>query len=73
MTVKGFITLDDEDIGTFEIFAGGSVHIVLTKASMSFADVVEFASENGMTIALALRPDFEDYLPNHRKELASPK
>lgn len=71
--VTGIITLDGEDIGMFEIFASGLVQVEFTKIANNLPDVLEFASENGMTIALDLRPSFDDYVPNHKKDAPSPK
>lgn len=70
--VRGVITLDGEDIGIFEIFASGLVQVEFTKIANNLPDVLEFASENGMTVALGLRPSY-DYVPQHKQDAPSPK
>lgn len=70
--VRGVVCLDGEDIGIFEIFIGGHVRMGFTKVANTLEDVLEFASDNGMTLSLSLRPEFDEYVPAHKQDLPSP-
>lgn len=69
MAIQGIVTLDGEEIGTFDMNYREEIVVVLHKVSHSFEDVLELATENGMTVALALKLDFNDHIPQHSKGL----
>lgn len=71
--VRGVITLDGEDIGNFKFVANEQVEVSFSKIDNNLADVLEFAAENGMTVALELRPLYDDHMPQHRQDIPSPK
>jgi hypothetical protein len=68
----GVITLDGEEIGSFEINPH-DIAVKMNKETNDLGDAIEFANENGMGLSLVFQPDFDDHVPQHREELASPK
>lgn len=71
--VSGAITLEGDDIGCFKISAGGIVEFMFAKIDRNLADVLEYASENGLTVSLELRPSYDDHVPQHAQDIPSPK
>lgn len=52
----GFVTLDGEIVGRFEIKDSQYVRITFNKGSADVRETLEFASEQGMTLGLTLAP-----------------
>jgi len=58
MTIRGLVILGNEDVGTFDVKTN-EVAVVIHKVSTSFQELLEFASENGLTVELLLKPEYE--------------
>lgn len=54
----GVITLDGEPIGTFTA-DGNLIMVMFNKGAADFVETLEWASEQGMSLGMMLKPDFE--------------
>lgn len=76
MILRGQITLDGESIGTFKIDVK-DLDFYFNKGAAGMGETLEFAAENGMTLALAVEPplvstieqtqELEDPTPTERR------
>lgn len=66
MKTSGFVTLNGEVIGSFDLSNNKTFSISLNRDNTSVVEILEFASENGMVLGLTIIPDLEDYTPKHQ-------
>lgn len=69
MDAHGVVMMNDDIVGTFALDEHERVTIAFNAKSSSVVDMLEFAAENGMNLALAYQPDFDEYLPKHHQEI----
>lgn len=61
MATQGYVTIDGNIIGSFEMTDGRNIVVDLhNKRAANFEETLEFANEEGMTLALVLKTDFND-------------
>lgn len=66
--VLGVVTINESVVGTFSVDEDERIIITPQNEDTSVLDMLEYATENGMSVGLVWQPEYEGYLPKHLQD-----